>query len=265
MSDGTDAGMPLSPAQRWAQLATLTPARIALGRSGASLPTREVLRFGLAHAQARDAVHEPFCAQEIATALGDLATVQVASAARSREDYLRRPDLGRGLSAESREALSALRGSFDLAIVIADGLSSTAVNRHAVPFVEALCPYFEQRQRSIAPIVIASQARVALGDEAAQALGARMALVLVGERPGLSSPDSLGAYMTFGPRAGLTDAARNCVSNIRPGGLSFAAAAFKLGWLIDQAFSRSLSGVELKDESEIALTGVETPELLPGR
>jgi ethanolamine ammonia-lyase small subunit len=134
-----------------------------------------------------------------------------------------------------------------------------------VPFVAALLPHLRRRQRSLAPVVVASQARVALGDEAAQALGARMVLVLVGERPGLSSPDSLGAYMTFGPRTGLTDAARNCVSNIRPGGLSFEAAAFKLGWLTDQAFARSLSGVGLKDESEIALARAESPAVLPGR
>lgn len=255
MNGGNDGGNPLSPAQRWEQLATLTPARIALGRSGASLPTREVLRFGLAHAQARDAVHEPFRAAEVAAALGGLSleTIQVASAARTRQDYLRRPDLGRGLSPESREALAALRGNHDLAIIVADGLSSTAVHQNAVRFVEALLPHLERHQRSLAPIVIASQARVALGDEAAHALGARMALVLVGERPGLSSPDSLGAYLTFEPRPGLTDAARNCVSNIRPGGLSFPAAACKLGWLIDQAFARSLSGVELKDESGVAL------------
>jgi ethanolamine ammonia-lyase small subunit len=255
VSDRNDGDKPVSLAERWAQLATLTPARIALGRSGASLPTREVLRFGLAHAQARDAVHEPFRAEEIAASLGalKLETIRAASAARTRQDYLRRPDLGRGLSPESREALAARRGNFDLAIIVADGLSSTAVHQNAVPFIAALLPHLLRQQRSLAPVVIASQARVALGDEAAHALGARMALVLVGERPGLSSPDSLGAYLTFAPRPGLTDAARNCISNIRPGGLSFEAAAFKLAWLIEQAFRRSLSGVDLKDESGAAL------------
>lgn len=255
MSDDIERNGALTSGRHWAELAALTPARIALGRSGASLPTREVLRFGLAHAQARDAVHEPFQAEEVAAALAGLGleTVQVASAARSREDYLRRPDLGRGLAPESRDALAARRRRFDLAIIVADGLSSTAVNRHAAAFVAALLPHLQRRERRLAPVVVASQARVALGDVAAHALGARMALVLVGERPGLSSPDSLGAYMTFAPRPGLTDAARNCVSNIRPGGLSFETAAFKLGWLIDQAFARSISGVDLKDESEIAI------------
>jgi len=259
-----DDKKPISIAERWAQLAVLTPARIALGRTGASLPTREVLRFGLAHAQARDAVHEPFRADDIAAALGalPLETVRAASAARTRQDYLRRPDLGRGLSPESRAALSAHRGAFDLAIIVADGLSSTAVHQNAVPFIAALLPHLRRQQRSLSPVVIASQARVALGDEAAHALGARMALVLVGERPGLSSPDSLGAYLTFAPRPGLTDAARNCISNIRPGGLSFGAAAFKLAWLIDQAFLRSLSGVELKDESGAALERDGSKDLL---
>lgn len=249
----------VSVAQRWAQLAELTPARIGLGRSGASLPTREVLRFGLAHAQARDAVHEPFRAEEVAQGLGRLSldTIQIESAARTRQDYLRRPDLGRGLSTESRVALAARHAPCDLAIIIADGLSSTAVHQNAVALVEALLPALERRHSLLAPVAVASQARVALGDEAAHALGARMALVLIGERPGLSSPDSLGAYLTFAPRPGLTDAARNCVSNIRPGGLSFPHAATKLAWLIDQAFRRSLTGVDLKDESDAVLEGAQ--------
>lgn len=242
-------------AGRWAQIAALTPARIALGRSGASLPTREVLRFGLAHAQARDAVHEPFRPAAIVAGLSSLGldAILVESAARSRADYLRRPDLGRGLSPESREALGARRGVFDLAIVVADGLSSTAIHDNAVPFLAALKPHLDRLGLKLAPVAVAAQARVALGDEAGDALGARMVVVLIGERPGLSSPDSLGAYLTFAPRPGLTDAARNCISNIRPGGLTFAEAAFKLAWLIDQGFQRSLTGVELKDESGACL------------
>ena len=257
---------PVGPS-RFAELARLTPARIALGRSGASLPMREVLRFGLAHAQARDAVHAPFRPGEVAAefaALG-LETLMVQSAACSREDYLRRPDLGRSLSPESQVTLTARRGSFDLAIVVADGLSSTAVHQNAASLMAALLPFLQRQKLTLAPLVIAAQARVALGDEAAQALGARMVAVLIGERPGLSSPDSLGAYLTFAPRHGLTDAARNCISNIRPGGLGFPHAAFKLAWLIDQGFSRSLTGVDLKDDSDAALEAGERPALLPER
>ncbi len=242
---------------RFADLARLTPARIALGRSGASLPTSELLRFGLAHAQARDAVHAPFRPDAIAAALLELGveTLEVESAARSREDYLRRPDWGRSLSPESLAALQARRGRFDLAIVIADGLSSTAVHQNAAPLVEAMLPHLRRQTLTLAPVVIASQARVALGDAAGQALGAQMVLVLI--------PDSLGAYLTFAPRIGLTDEARNCISNIRPGGLGFAEAAFRLAWLIDQGFRRSLTGVGLKDESDAALEAGAAAGLIP--
>lgn len=246
---------PVPLAERWAALARLTPARIGLGRSGASLPTREVLRFGLAHAQARDAVHIPFRAEEVAAELAALSaeTVQVESAASSRDLYLRRPDLGRRLPAESRAMLAAHRSGFDLAIVVADGLSSTAIHQNAAPFVAALLPLLRRQGLRLAPLVIAREARVALGDEIGEALGARAVAVLIGERPGLSSPDSLGAYLTFAPRQGLSDAARNCISNIRPGGLTYEQAALKLAWLIAEALRRSLTGVELKDESDSAL------------
>jgi ethanolamine ammonia-lyase small subunit len=259
---GEDDGRPLSVAQRFAELARLTPARIALGRTGASLPTRELLRFGLAHAQARDAVHEPFRAAEIAAAIAafGLNSVMVESAARSREDYLRRPDLGRSLSEEGAAALESVRGDYDLAVVIADGLSSTAVHQNAIPLVTALLPLLQRQELKLAPVAIAAQARVALGDAIGQHLGARIVLMLIGERPGLSSPDSLGAYLTFAPHPGLTDASRNCISNIRPGGLAFEQAAFKLAWLIDQALRRGLTGVALKDESEAALAGSMTEQ-----
>ena len=255
---------PPPAANRFAELARLTPARIALGRAGASLPMREVLRFGLAHAQARDAVHAPFRPEDVAAELAvlGLETLPVQSAAPTREDYLRRPDLGRSLSPESQIALTARRGTFDLAIVVADGLSSTAVHQNAAPLMAALLPFLQRQNLTLAPIVIAAQARVALGDEVAEALGARMVVVLIGERPGLSSPDSLGAYLTFGPKRGLTDAARNCISNIRPGGLGFQHAAFKLAWLIDQGFSRALTGVDLKDNSDAALEAGEGPALI---
>jgi ethanolamine ammonia-lyase small subunit len=249
------SGEPKPGVRPLAELTRLTPARIALGRSGASLPTREVLRFGMAHAQARDAVHAPFDADDVASRLAELGleVTKVESAARSRDEYLRRPDLGRRLSSGSHQALTARRGDFDLAIVIADGLSSTAVHLNAAPFVAMLLPSLARQGLRLAPTVVGREARVALGDETGAALGARAVAVLIGERPGLSSPDSLGAYLTFAPRAGLTDADRNCISNIRPGGLAYEHAAFKLSWLIAEAFRRSLTGIGLKDESDLAL------------
>lgn len=252
---------PKPGARQLAELTKLTPARIALGRSGASLPTREVLRFGMAHAQARDAVQAPFDADEVASGLSALGleVIRVDSAAGSREQYLRRPDLGRRLLPASREALTARRGDFDLAIIVADGLSSTAVHQNAVPLLAVLLPPLARQGLRLAPVVVGREARVALGDEIGEALGARAVAMLIGERPGLSSPDSLGAYITFAPRAGLTDANRNCISNIRPGGLGYEQAAFKLSWLIAEAFRRSLTGVGLKDESELALEADAAP------
>lgn len=243
----------LVPPDPWSALRARTPARIAIGRSGSSLPTREVLAFSLAHAQARDAVHTPFAVDQVAAgieALG-LATLRADSAAPDRATYLRRPDLGRRLSDASRIALAAARGPADLAIVVADGLSSTAVHAHAAPLIAALLPYARTEGWSLSPVTVASQARVALGDEVGELLGARIVLLLVGERPGLSSPDSLGAYLTFQPRVGRTDAERNCVSNIRAEGLSYDQAAFKLAWLMREALRLSATGVSLKDESDI--------------
>jgi ethanolamine ammonia-lyase small subunit len=241
--------------ERWAALGQLTPARIALGRVGASLPTREVLRFVLAHAQARDAVHIPFQPEAVAADLATLSleTLQVASAAASRDLYLRRPDLGRRLSPESVSILAGCEGGGDLTLVVADGLSSTAIHRNAAPFIAALLPLLARLNVRLTPVVIASQGRVALGDEIGAALTARAVAVLIGERPGLSSPDSLGVYLTFAPRRGLTDADRNCISNIRPGGLSYENAAFKLTWLLSEALRRQVTGVALKDESDAAL------------
>ena len=246
-------------ADPWRHLAALTPARLALGRSGASLPTREVLALGLAHARARDAVHAAMAGEALAAGLAALGleTCSVESAAPDRATYLRRPDFGRRLSARSR-ALLEERGTFgaDVAIVVADGLSAAAVDLNALALVSALLPRLAGRR--LAPVVLAHQARVALGDEIASAFQARLVLVLIGERPGLSAADSLGAYLTFGPAPGLTDASRNCVSNIRPGGLGPEAAAAKIAWLVDRAFALSLSGVALKDESDAA--ALPTPE-----
>ena len=250
----------------WSHLRGLTPARIAIGRTGASLPTREVLGFALDHARARDAVHAPFDAGLVAAQVETLGltTLTVESAAPDRATYLRRPDLGRTLSATARTRFEGLRKApRDLALVIADGLSSAAVHAHAAPLLAALQPAIAAAGWKLGPVVLAHQARVALGDEVGALLKARMVVLLVGERPGLSSPDSLGAYLTFGPRPGRTDAERNCISNIRDEGLSYEAAAFKLAWHAREALRLGLTGVALKDESDTALLGVVRP--LPGR
>ncbi|MBX9930388.1 MAG: ethanolamine ammonia-lyase subunit EutC [Methylobacterium sp.] len=240
----------------WARLARLTPARIGLGRAGAGLPTREVLAFGLAHAQARDAVHTPMDAEEVAKGIAALGfdTSVLASAAPDRATYLRRPDLGRTLGEESRDALAAVPSEpVDLAIVVGDGLSARAVHEGAAGFLTAFKPHIEKAGWSLAPVVVATQARVALGDGVGAALKARAVIMLIGERPGLSSPDSLGIYLTLDPRIGRTDADRNCISNVRPAGLSHDLAAFKLDWLLREAFVRGISGVNLKDGSGPAL------------
>jgi ethanolamine ammonia-lyase small subunit len=256
-----------APDELWARLARLTPARIGLGRAGSGLPTREVLRFGLAHAQARDAVHTPMEAEAIARsveALG-LATRVAASQAPDRATYLRRPDYGRRLAPESADALAQAAGApVDLAILIADGLSARAVHEGAGPLIAAFQPHIAAAGWSLAPVVIAAQARVALGDAVGSILRARAVAVLIGERPGLSAPDSLGIYLTFGPRPGRSDAERNCISNVRPAGLSPGEAAFKLNWLLREALSRGLTGVNLKDESERFLTAPGAARALPG-
>jgi ethanolamine ammonia-lyase small subunit len=260
----------------WARLARWTPARIALGRSGVSLPTREVLGFALAHAQARDAVHAVLDVEAVREqlAMQGLGSFEVTSDALDRAVYLRRPDFGRRLSPASRRMLEArgkpVRGEGaarraapdlapDLAIVIGDGLSAAAVRAHAAPLLGAFVPLAEGI--ALSEVVVARGARVALGDEIGELMGARAVAVLIGERPGLSSPDSLGVYLTFGPRAGRSDAERNCISNIRAEGLSYQAAAFKLAWLVREALRRGLTGVGLKDESDLALTGGERRKL----
>lgn len=230
----------------------MTPARVALGRAGAGLPTAALLDFTLDHARARDAVHSAFDIAGLAAALCEagLEPVQVSSRARNRGDYLRRPDLGRMLDAESQCLLaSRTRGQADLVLVVADGLSPAAVNLQAVAVIEELLPLLQGAGIAMADVVLASQGRVALGDEIGEILQARMVAVLIGERPGLSAPHSLGAYLTYDPKVGRTDAERNCVSNIHGSGLGPAEAAFKIAWLIRQALARRLSGVALKDES----------------
>jgi ethanolamine ammonia-lyase small subunit len=251
---------PVPPSRSIGELKTLTPARVALGRSGSSLPTSALLGFTLDHARARDAVHAAFDAPALITALGELGlrAIPVTSRASSRREYLGRPDLGRRLDLDSAERLAlagAARGR--LAIVIGDGLSPTAVHAHALSLMRELLPRLATANIAIGSVVVASSVRVALGDEIGEILNASMAIVLIGERPGLSAPDSLGAYLTFAPKVGRTDADRNCVSNIHRAGLSYDEAAFKIAWLIEQGLARNVTGVALKDES-----GDGTPQQL---
>ena len=233
----------------------LTPARVGLGRAGASLPTSALLEFTLDHARARDAVHAGFDIPAIVAGLGALGlpTLQVSSLARSRKEYLRRPDLGRRLDTASQDLLAGCQcRPCDLALVIGDGLSPSAVNAHAVELGRNLIPRLSAGGIELGLVVVASAARVALGDEIGALLQARMVAVLIGERPGLSAPHSLGAYLTFAPRIGRTDAMRNCVSNIHSAGLSYDEAAFKIAWLIREGLARGVTGVALKDESGLA-------------
>jgi ethanolamine ammonia-lyase small subunit len=245
-----------------------TPARVGLERAGSSLATRHALEFALAHAQARDAVHSALDVVVLLSALGErrLPAVAVCSAAAGRTEYLRRPDLGRRLSQESAEQLSARmefaghgagmekypgHGPARIAFILADGLSALATQRHAIPLVDALLPLLDQSWR-MTPVVVAEQARVALGDEIGSLLRADVTVMLIGERPGLSSPDSLGAYITWNPQLGRTDAERNCVSNIRTGGLDSVTAAQKIAWYAREGRRLGLSGVALR-ESDAAL------------
>ena len=239
----------------WADWRSATPARLALGRAGAGMPTDEVLRFGWAHAMARDAIHAALDADALEATLRaeGWEVLQARSRAPDRATYLRRPDLGRQLDPDDAAALRARASPpVDLAIVIGDGLSSLAVARHALPLLSALRPQLPASVR-LAPLVIATQARVALADEIGEALGTRLVAMLIGERPGLSSPDSLGIYITHAPRRGRSDAERNCISNVRPEGLPCEAAAFKLAWFVREALRRGLTGVALKDESASAV------------
>jgi len=217
------------------ELRLFTPARVGIGRTGHSVPTAELLRFQLDHARARDAVYE-----ELDPASLPQPHVLLHSAARNRTEYLRRPDLGRKLS----DGSELLRGDYDAAIVMADGLSAKAVHRHAGGLWDALRPRLEGWR--LAPLTVVLQGRVAIGDEIAEKLGAKLVVVMIGERPGLTSPDSLGIYVTWEPRVGRTDAERNCVSNVRVEGVSYEAAAETVAWLMEAARVNRLTGVALK-------------------
>jgi ethanolamine ammonia-lyase small subunit len=251
-------------ADPWTQLKSFTRARIAIGRVGSSLPTKEILDFGLSHAMARDAVHLALDidALEADIKRHDFATTRVKSMAPDRATYLLRPDMGRRLHEQSLLQLQNLHHNqadekpIDFLIVVADGLSSLAVARHAAPLLAQIKSATPDAW-SVGRVVIASQARVAIGDEIGQALNAKIVAMLIGERPGLSSPDSLGIYLTFNPKLGLSDADRNCISNVRPEGLQYAAAAKKLIWLAKEAMRLKLTGVALKDESDVQEIGVQ--------
>ncbi|MFF1658272.1 ethanolamine ammonia-lyase subunit EutC [Streptomyces sp. NPDC058249] len=240
---------PESDAALWQSLRRHTQARIGLGRAGSALPTRHRLELQAAHAAARDAVHSPFDPDVVAAALTGVPTIRVRSAAPDRLTYLQRPDLGRRLDDLDRAHLP--RDDWDVVFVVADGLSSRAVHEHAAPVIRATAGLLPAGWR-VAPVVLASQARVALGDDVAYAVGAAMVVVLVGERPGMSAADSLGAYLTYAPRPGrTTDADRNCLSNIRPPlGLSHAVAAGKLAALMRRARELGATGVALKDDAD---------------
>jgi ethanolamine ammonia-lyase small subunit len=250
----------ISTPNPWQALRQLTAARIALGHTGVSQPTSAQLDFQMAHAHARDAVHLALDADALARAIesawpeaGPCLTLH--SAAANRNVYLQRPDLGRRLDAPSHAALAAHGGlaagelPYDVAFVVADGLSALAVAQNAAPFLQALRARLLAARWSVAPPAIVLQGRVAVGDEVGELLGANIVVVMIGERPGLSSPDSMGLYVTWAPRVGLTDESRNCISNVRPAGLGYEDAAGRLHYLLAEARRRQLTGVGLKDET----------------
>lgn len=259
-------------ANPWQSLRRFTAARIALGRTGVSQPTAPHLDFELAHARARDAVHLTLDAKALAQSLPmslaeqGVSCITLCSAAENRNIYLQRPDLGRRLDAASRRMLEALRGEdrgnarpYDLAFVIVDGLSALAIEQNAMPLLQTVMSRLRSENWSLAPIGIVSQGRVAIGDEVGQLLAAKAVVVLIGERPGLSSPDSMGLYLTWEPRVGLTDESRNCISNVRPAGLRHEDAAFKLHYLLSESRKRQLSGVGLKDDTAADNAQLNTP------
>ena len=247
----------------WLELRRLTPARIALGRTGTSLPTQAQLDFQFA--QALDAVHLPFDHPGLSTQLAERgrASLLLHSAAVDRPSYLQRPDLGRKLNDDSAQRLrdyaAANPGGIDVAVVVADGLSALAVHRHTLPFLARMEEHTATDGWTLSPVILVEQGRVAVADEIGELLGARMVVMLIGERPGLSSPDSLGLYFTYAPKIGLTDAYRNCISNVRLEGLSYGMAAHRLAYLMREACRRQLSGVNLKDEAQVQTLDMEAP------
>lgn len=280
MNDQADDGRVIY--NPWRQLRQFTAARIGIGRAGVSIPTRESLEFQLAHAQARDAVHTELDVEGLQQ---DLLSLQknfpsfnhnppllLQSQAVDRMSYLQRPDLGRKLDDASFASLKPYQvtSPYDLALVIADGLSATAIHHNAVPFISALLPILSEgiQNFSLAPISLVRQGRVAIGDDIGETLNARAVLILIGERPGLSSPDSLGLYLTWSPKRGLTDDKRNCISNVRQAGLSYPAAAHKCLYLLSEARRLQCSGVAIKDRSTAKIidnSAVQTSFLLDNK
>jgi len=234
----------------WTELKRFTDARIGLGRCGSSLPLAESLAFKLAHAQARDAVHQPFRIAELADELEAAGhpNIQLSSAAADRGEYLTRPDMGRRLDEGSRALLQGREAGGDVCLVIADGLSSRAVHESAFAFAHGFLTLMAQANVQVGPVCLVENGRVAVADEIARLMGAKLAVILIGERPGLSSPNSLGVYMTYNPKPGTTDEARNCISNVREGGLSIVEGVRKLAYLVENAFAIKASGVALKDK-----------------
>lgn len=248
-----DLQKPIVQQDDWASLKAFTAARIALGRTGTAEPLQSQLAFRLAHANARDAVYavldQPMLLQEMQAL--QLAAFTLTTQAASRNEYLQYPDRGRRLHAKAINQLTEFNSSgYDICIVLADGLSATAINNHAIPVLKIVLPLFEKARLSVAPVCMVQEGRVAIGDECGHLLQAKLVIVLIGERPGLSSPDSLGAYLTYQPRPGLTDESRNCISNIRPEGLNYQAAAEKIFFLSKESLRLQLSGVGLKDGSD---------------
>jgi ethanolamine ammonia-lyase small subunit len=245
-----------SVTDRLAALRAATPARVFLPSAGLAVATTASLNFQLAHAEARDAVEDRLDADALAERLSArrLQVLRVESAALNRRVYLMRPNLGRRLTEPARARLPPFAGDYDLVFVIADGLSARAIAAHAGLLLDSALPAFDARGWKIGPVVIVSQGRVAIGDEVGELLGAKLVAVLIGERPGLSSPDSLGVYLTFAPRIGRTDAERNCLSNIRREGMSYAEAAARLVHLASEARRKNVSGVELKDDFAFAVS-----------
>jgi ethanolamine ammonia-lyase small subunit len=237
----------------WAELKAYTAARIALGRTGTAEPLNAMLEFRLAHANARDAVYAVLDKELLLQELQSLhqSVFVLHTQAANRSEFLQYPDRGRRLLAKAADELKAFNSTgYDVCLVLADGLSATAINTHALPVLKLLLPLFEKAGLSVAPVCMVQEGRVAIGDECGSLLRAKLVAVLIGERPGLSSPDSLGVYLTYQPAPGLTDESRNCISNIRPEGLNYPVAAEKMFFLINESLRLKLSGVGLKDNTE---------------
>lgn len=237
-------------ADPWSKLKEFTDARISLGRCGVSLPLKESLSFKLAHAKARDAVHLPFKIDELKSELEESGHTcfKLKSNAADRMEYLTRPDKGRVLSEESRNFLEKQETGYDVCMALGDGLSSRAIHENGFSFLHAFIPLLEQAEIKVTPVCLIENSRVAIADQIGSMLSAKLSVILIGERPGLSSPNSMGIYMTYNPKPGTTDEIRNCISNVRSGGLSIADGVKKLAYLVEQALITKKSGVELKDK-----------------